>query len=236
METISRAIIIAAGEGKRLRPVTETTPKPLVEVNGTRIIDTSIKALKDKGIHDIYIVTGYKKEQFYKAYESDPDIHILENPYYMEGNNITSMYVAREYLPGAFVIEGDIMVKNNRLFNVEISQSTYCGKWHEHTPEWAARVNEGRIISCSTKGADNSFQIWGISKWTQDDGYHLSELIRKQFEEIKDWSIYWDEIALIQHVNEFDIGICEITKADLIEIDTVQELADIDSTYEKYCN
>ena len=64
MEKLKRAIIVAAGEGRRLRPVTLDTPKPLVTVNGTRLIDTSIKALKHHGIHEIYIVTGYKSEQF----------------------------------------------------------------------------------------------------------------------------------------------------------------------------
>ena len=68
MEKVGRAIILAAGEGKRLRPVTLKTPKPLVDVNGTRLIDTSISALKSNGIHEIYIVTGYKKELFLFMY------------------------------------------------------------------------------------------------------------------------------------------------------------------------
>ena len=58
---VKRAIIMAAGMGNRLHPVTLKTPKPLVKVNGTRIIDTVISALHENSIKDIYIVTGYLK-------------------------------------------------------------------------------------------------------------------------------------------------------------------------------
>ena len=99
MEHITKAIIIAAGQGTRLRPVTDEMPKPLVPVNGVRLIDTTIRALRENGIKDINIVVGYKKEQFYEVYGSEPDIHMIENPRYAEGNNILSAYYAREFLP-----------------------------------------------------------------------------------------------------------------------------------------
>lgn len=64
MSKIERAIIMAAGLGNRLSPVTLTTPKPLIKVNGTRMIDTAISALHKNGIFEIYVVVGYMKEQF----------------------------------------------------------------------------------------------------------------------------------------------------------------------------
>lgn len=58
---VERAIIMAAGIGQRLRPVTLTTPKPLVTVNGVCMIDTIIAALHENEIHEIYVVVGYLK-------------------------------------------------------------------------------------------------------------------------------------------------------------------------------
>ena len=61
---VKRAVFIAAGFGSRLVPVTLNTPKPLVRVNGRRIIDTLLDAVLAAGIEDIVIVRGYLAEQF----------------------------------------------------------------------------------------------------------------------------------------------------------------------------
>ena len=234
METITRAIIVAAGEGSRLRPVTLKTPKPLVKVNGTRMIDTEIEALKRNGIHDIYIVTGYKTEQFQETYKDDPDVTVLENTNYLNGNNVTSLYVAREYLPGSFVLEGDLNISNDKILDPAISKSGYCACWMEDTPEWALKLKDGTITSCSIEGGKDCYRLWGISMWTARDGAKLAELIRKQIEDIGDWSIYWDEIALFESISEFDLGIREIGENDIIEIDTFEELVKHDPSYKDY--
>ena len=64
MSKVKRAIILAAGKGNRLKPITEKIPKPLISVNGVRFIDTIIKGLMDNKINEIYVVVGYMKEKF----------------------------------------------------------------------------------------------------------------------------------------------------------------------------
>lgn len=234
MEKINRAIIVAAGEGSRLRPVTLTTPKPLVPVNGKRMIDTSIEALKRNGIHEIYIVCGYKSEMFFEAFKDDPEVTVIENVHYLEGNNITSMYAAKDFLPGSFVLEGDIIISNDEILRPEIEKSGYCANYLEEAPEWALKVEKGRIMSCEIKGAPDAYRLWGISMWTREDGERLSELVRAQIEDIKDWNVYWDELALFKYKEQFDLGIREIGENDIIEIDTFEELVEMDPGYEKY--
>lgn len=234
MEEIKRAIIVAAGEGRRLRPVSLDTPKPLVSVNGTRLIDTQINALKHNGIHEIYIVSGYKKEQFHEAYDDDPDITVLENPYYLQGNNITSLYMAREHLPGAFVLEGDLRIMNEDILYARTEKSGYCATWMQEAPEWALRVENGRIRSCNIGGGTDAYRLWGISMWTEEDGLKLSELVRRQFEDRRDWSLYWDQLALSLYIDQFDLGIREVDTGDITEIDSFDELTGIDPSYKNY--
>ena len=64
MHTVKKAIVMAAGTGKRMRPLTLHTPKPLVRVGGVRMIDTILHGLWQNGIHEIYVVVGYLEEQF----------------------------------------------------------------------------------------------------------------------------------------------------------------------------
>ena len=67
---VKRAIIMAAGFGNRMHPLTLTTPKPLVKVNGVRMIDTVVDGLRSNGITEIYVVVGHLKEQFYSGLRS----------------------------------------------------------------------------------------------------------------------------------------------------------------------
>ena len=125
---VKRAIIMAAGFGNRMYPLTLTTPKPLVKVNGVRMIDTVVDGLRSNGITEIYVVVGHLKEQFYEwaterqaewaaerqaewAKEEtcewakeQPGVRIIENPDYATYNNISSLYVAREHLGECIII------------------------------------------------------------------------------------------------------------------------------------
>ena len=67
MNKVKRAVIVAAGIGQRMRPLTLTTPKPLISVNGTRMIDSVIAALHANGITEIHVVVGWLKEAFASA-------------------------------------------------------------------------------------------------------------------------------------------------------------------------
>lgn len=229
---VKRAIIMAAGVGKRMMPLTQTTPKPLVVVNGVRMIDTAIQALYDNGIHEIYIVVGYLKEKFNILQEKYPELHFIENPYYRECNNISSLYVARKYLGECVILDGDQIVCRSEILGKKFGKSCYCCQWTEqNTSEWLLDVCDGRVISCSRTGGKQGWQLYSVSFWTQKDGERLRKHLEIEFEEKKNTQIYWDDVALFCYPDEYDLGIREIQKGDLIEIDSMSELRSIDSVY-----
>ena len=88
---VKRAIILAAGFGSRMLPATVDRPKPLVTVNGIRIIDTLLDALVSAGIEDITIVRGYCKEAFNALLDKYPFVKLVDNDQYDKTNNISSI-------------------------------------------------------------------------------------------------------------------------------------------------
>ena len=102
---VKKAIFLAAGFGSRMVPITLNTPKPLVLVHGKRIIETLLDAVVAAGIEDITIVRGYLGEQFDVLLHKYPKIKFIENPLYNETNNISSAYLIKDMMEGAYVLE-----------------------------------------------------------------------------------------------------------------------------------
>ena len=235
MNTVKRAIIMAAGFGSRMNPVTLTTPKPLVKVNGVRMIDTVIDALHINEIYQIYIVVGYLKEQFYPLERQYPGVHIIENPYYDTCNNISSLYVARDYIEDSIILDGDQIIYNSAILFKEFDRSGYNSVWTNiETNEWLQTIDKSkRVIHCSRTGGTNGWQLYSISRWNKEDGIKLKSLLELEFETNKNTTIYWDDIALFCHPNEFNLTVYPMNKEDVIEIDNYTELVEIDNSYRR---
>ena len=234
MYKAKRAIIMAAGIGSRLRPATLDTPKPMVRVNGVRMIDSVIKALHENGIFDIYIVVGYLKEKFEVLTKEYDGIHLIENPHYNEYNNISSLYAAREYLGDCVILDGDQLIFNSEILNSEFEKSCYCCKWtDDETDEWLLTVENGRTTRCSTTGGSNGWQLYSVSFWTKEDGERLKKHLELEFEEKKNYQVYWDNVALLLHPDDYDIGVRQIHDGDIVEIDNYDELIQLEKNLNK---
>lgn len=235
MHQVNRAVIMAAGVGKRMQPVTLEIPKPLVPVNGIRMIDTVIRGLHENGIYEIYVVVGYKKEQFDCLAKEYQGITLIENPYYDKCNNISSLYVAREYIENSMILDGDQIIYNSNILSPEFERSGYNAVWtQEPTKEWLITVENGIVTHCSRTGGSKGWQLYSISRWTAEDGQKLRGHLEVEFEKKGNIGIYWDDVALFCYPREYELGIRQMNANDLIEIDGLEELIAIDGSYSKY--
>ena len=232
MHTVKRAIIMAAGKGTRMRPVTLTTPKPLVKINGRRMIDTVIEALHKNGITEIYIVVGYLKEQFAVLTKEYNNITLIENPYYDTCNNISSLYVARNFIEDSIILDGDQIIYNEEILTPEFERSGYNAVWTDgETDEWLMTVENGIVTSCSRTGEKNGWQLYSISRWSEEDGKKLKKHLELEFKEKNNRQIYWDDVAMFCHAEEYKLGISPMKSSDVIEIDNLDELIALDPSY-----
>jgi len=234
MHKAKRAIIMAAGIGKRMQPITLSTPKPMVKVNGIRMIDTVIQGLLKNGIGEIYIVAGYLKEQIQVLEKEYREVKVLENPYYDTCNNISSLFVARDYISEAIILDGDQIIYNQDILAPEFECSGYCCVWtDEETDEWLLTVDDDKVVSCSRNGGKKGWQLYSVSFWTKEDGLRLKQHLEKEFLEKKNRDIYWDDVAMFCYPDEYELGIRKIKKGDIVEIDNLDELRQLDKTYEE---
>lgn len=235
MHIVKRAIIVAAGMGKRMQPVTLKTPKPLVRINGVRMIDTAIQGLQNNGIYEIYIVVGYLKEQFYILEKEYEGVRIIENPWFDIYNNISSLYVARNYIEDAIILDGDQIIYNDSVLAPEFEKSGYNAVWTDKgTDEWLMQVQNNKVFSCSRTGGEKGWQLFSVSRWTAEDGKKLKHHLEVEFDDKQNRQIYWDDIAMFCHFEEYDLGIKAMKKNDIIEVDNLSELIALDNMYAKY--
>jgi choline kinase len=119
-----KAIILAAGQGTRIRSVHGEHPKCLIEVGNNTILDHQLDALEMAGINEVGIVVGYEKEQIIdhvrrKALSIRQRIHFIENPAFASTNNIYSLWVAGDWLRG----DSFIVLNADVIFDPEILKS-----------------------------------------------------------------------------------------------------------------
>ena len=116
-----RGIILAAGVASRLRPLTNTTPKCLLKVGETTILEQTVRNLKRNGITDLIIVTGYLSEQIHVFIATRfPELQVVyvHNPDYDTTNNIYSLWLTRDHVLGHDII----LLDSDIVFDARILQ------------------------------------------------------------------------------------------------------------------
>lgn len=228
---VRRAVFIAAGFGSRLVPITFNTPKPLVRVHGTRIIDTLLDAVVAAGIPEIVIVRGYLGEQFDQLLYKYPNIKFVENPVYNEANNISSAVCVRYLLKNAYVLEADLVLKNRALIRRYEYESNMLGIPVDRSDDWCLMTDGSGVITQETVGGLNCHQMVGISFWSEADGGKLAGDLDEVYRSPGGKERYWEQVPLVYKKENYSVHVRECSFEDITEIDTFNELKQIDKLY-----
>ncbi len=151
-----KAIVLAAGVGSRLRPITNKKPKALVEINGKPILHYTLEALYNNEIKDVIMCLGYKATDIISFCERNfPQINFIfvENKDYEETNNMYSLYLAREHFDeDVFLMNADVVFDSEIITGMKKMKESCVG------------VDVGKYMEESMKVKVKQGKITGISK------------------------------------------------------------------------
>ena len=232
---IESAVIMAAGLGERMRPLTEHTPKPLIKVKGSSMIETVIRGLHTRGIADILIVTGYLGEQFIPLVKKYLGVSITENTEYKIKNNISSVYAARHFLgkSDVFICEADLYISDPEIFKADLYSSCYFGCMTEgYSDDWVFDTDEEGYIKRIGKGGTDCYNMVGISFFKKDDAAVLKRAVEEEYKKTGSDQLFWDEVV-DRNLDKLRLKVHPVASDQLVELDTVAELESFEKGLEK---
>ena len=237
-----KALILAAGLGSRLVPITNNIPKALVPVNGKPILFKQIENLKNNGIIDITIVAGYKAKILERVvHEKYPDIKILNSVDYSTTNNMYSAYIGIKSMFPNGDLKAFYMMNADVYFDASVLTAMKNDK-----RENLVVVDVGRYIEESMKVIEKNGRLVAISKeikrkdalGTSIDIYKFGESGGKAFfrrcieyiEDRKDMK-KWSEVALNDAFSDTVFHAC-VLNGRWLEIDNYEDLLAAEALFE----
>ncbi|MEM5843612.1 MAG: HAD-IIA family hydrolase [Candidatus Aenigmatarchaeota archaeon] len=235
-----KVIILAAGMGSRLRPLTDAKPKSMVKVNGIPIIDYQIRAYLNAGVSesDIYVAVGYRSEIISNYVKSQyPEINIIVNKNYKNTNNMFSLYLCLTAIE-----EDDIIISNGdciydfniirEFINCGLDNSIACDKGYYSEENMKIIVQGKRILHISKEikqqnAYGTSIDLYKISKKSIPI---LKSIINEM---ISSNPNLWMEFALDKLFQFVEFNPFNIDGKRWMEIDTLDDLLEAERKFSK---
>ncbi len=236
-----KALILAAGFGSRLAPITNEIPKSLVPVNGQPILLKQIENLHENGVFDITVISGYKADALEKAvHDLWPETHIVESVDYAATNNMYSAYLGiRSMFPDG-VLEPFLMMNADVFYDSSVITALL-----EHQAPNAIVVDMGRYIEESMKVVEQDGRLTAISKqitpeaalgssidvykFSEEGGEAFLECCREYIEKKRELKL-WSEVALNDALAKVIFQACPL-QGRWLEIDNHEDLAEAQALF-----
>ena len=227
-----RAIILAAGLGTRLRPMTDNTPKALIKVKDKPLVEYQIEYLKEKGIDEIIVVVGYLHEQF-DYLKEEYGVKLVFNEKYAEYNNFYSLYLVKDYLADSYVIDADNYLFKN-MFRSDINRSTYFSVYREDCEnEWFLIYGDDYKVKDIIVDSKAGRILSGVSFWDKETAEKINKFIDFAYDSNEFMDLYWDNMVK-DNISELDVYVEELEANSIYEIDSVKDYNKLEKILREY--
>ncbi len=226
--------------GKRLGEYTHDNTKCMLEVNGVRLIDRALDALKEVGVSRIVLVVGYKGQNvkdYVGDYYADIPIKYVENPIYDKTNNIYSLYLAKGYLlsEDSLLLESDIIFEPSiikKLVDNPFPNLALVDKFESWMDGTVVKIDDdNRIIRLIDKSRfhfddiNEYYKTVNIYKFSKDfsERYYVPFLIAYSTA-LGDNEYYEQVLRIILHLQDAPLRALPLSGERWYEIDDAQDL------------
>ena len=225
-----RAVILAAGYGLRMIPINSEVPKGMLTVHGEVLIERLIRQLHEAGIAEIYVVTGYMKEQY--EYLADTfDVRLLICRDYVTKNNLYSLLTAKDHLENAYIIPCDLYFYRNPFHNCEFYSWYMLSR--ELIPEGEMRVTRNREIFM-VDGDEGGNRNIGLAYIRKEDAPTLKNRLAIATANRSNSRAFW-ELAVTKK-NRLTLPAKLMDPGGVVEINTYEQLRELDYYSEQLRN
>jgi cholinephosphate cytidylyltransferase/choline kinase len=227
---VKNAVLMAAGSGSRLAPITARTPKGLLRIRGEVLVERQIQQLISAGIAEIFLIVGYRKEQFsYLA--SNPYIHIVENPDYCRYNNTSSLYRVLDVLDNTYICSADNYFTEN-VFTPYVYRSYYASVYgDEPTTEYYLTVDADERITDVQIGGQCGWYMMGQAYFSRAFSEKFRTLLRSEYG-INSFvpQMLWEQFYM-RHLDELILYRKRCPSDIIYEFDTLADILAFDPNF-----
>ena len=228
-------VILAAGMAKRLRPLTDTKPKCLLEVGGKTLLQRTVDAMAATGITEFVVVTGYKADmirQFiYDTYQSSQiTFHFLHNADYEHNNNIYSLWMSGQVVRGQefLLMDSDILCDPETVAVIARQKtSALAVNRHELGEEEMTVVVDADMhiteISKTCRPEDAIGESVGIEKFTADHSTALFRELDQMIEQERLIDIFYERVFERLIPQGYTFKVVDTTEFFSYELDTPED-------------
>ncbi len=241
-----KVILLSAGKGLRMMPLTKNTPKCLLHVgNGLTVLETQLEIIKETPkIREIIIVTGYLSEQIeakVKKYKNKLNIKIVYNPFYDISNNLVSLWFAKHEMDSDFIIiNGDNIFKRcvlNKLIEAKRDMCMVIDKKKQYNIDDMKVTIEGDRIKRVSKEIEMDKidgESVGIMKFQNGANRVIKNILEKMIRDKKNLNVFYLE-AINRLIEEgYAMYYVEVDENDWAEIDFHPDYELIKKNIEKF--
>lgn len=233
---LRKAIILSAGQGRRLLPLTESTPKCLLSVSGKPVVAWQIDALLAAGIDEIVVVGGFQIDQIEKLlserYRSIPGVKVKFNPFYEVADNLASCWITRQEMNTDFLLlNGDTLIDNVLLagvLNNSVSPIMLCIDFKDKFDEDDMKVQLGangqvRQVSKKLSAVETDAESIGLIRFSGEGASVFHAAVEKALRDpanLRSWYL-----AIINQLAETGmVGSHSVAGCRWCEIDYLHDL------------